>query len=91
MRIKEEQQALMSTFMTDFWTFQKCFWNPDTSQDYWDRLVEGANAMSRKYRHKSNDPVFNNYVSELLVSFVSSRDKMIPGQRSGEKRGEAAS
>ena len=84
MRIGEKTQEYMSKFMQDFWKFEKAFWIPEATQDYWDGLIQGANAMSRKY--KTNSQEMNNYISELLVSFVSSRDKLLPVSRTGEAR-----
>lgn len=51
-----------SEMMNDFWKFRKDYYWPEDTEEYWDRIMDAADRLSKK--HKSE------YMDELLLICV---------------------
>lgn len=60
-----EQEA---EFMSDFWKFRKKFYLPESTDDYWQELVNAADDLSQKYGNKK-------YYQDLIIACCTDIDK----------------
>lgn len=64
-----------SRFMTDFWSFRKKFYLPESTIKYWQELANAADDLSQKYGDKK-------YYRDLIMACCTDIDK-----RHRERRG----
>lgn len=63
-----------SRFMTDFWNFRKKFYLPESTDEYWQELVNAADDLSQKYGNKK-------YYRDLIIACCTDIDKRYREER----------
>ena len=66
-----EQEA---EFMSDFWNFRKEFYLPESTDKYWQELVNAADDLSQKYGNKK-------YYQDLIIACCTDIDKRYRGEK----------
>jgi hypothetical protein len=69
------QKQMMSEFYNEFFILQEKYWNPLDSDEYWDKLTDEAMLLIGKFQ--TADMALNNFLSNVVVAFLNSREEMI--------------
>lgn len=51
-------------FQFDFWRFRQAFYEPEENEQYWEYVMEGANALCKKY---ASTPIAE-YVKDVTMA-----------------------
>lgn len=68
------QKTMMREFDQRFFELLEKYWNPTDSDDYWDKLTEDAMQLIAQFQ--SSDVVLNNFLSNIVVAFLNSREEL---------------
>ena len=69
------QRLVMKDFGEKFSELLEKYWNPIDSDDYWDNLT--GDAMDLIAEFQSSDKVLNNFLSNMVASFLNSREEAL--------------
>jgi hypothetical protein len=69
------QKVLMQDFMNKYFAFLEKNWNPLADDLYWDSLTEEAMALIDQFY--TSDNVINDFIQNLIVNFINSREAML--------------
>jgi len=67
-RITTEQKEKAHSFVLDFYSLMKEFWEPDGSDDFWDELLQRCGSISEKFPDRR--------CSKILIGFVDALDEV---------------
>ena len=68
------QKTMMRDFNQQFFELQVKYWTPIDTDEYWDALT--SDAMDLIGHFQSSDSVLNNFLSNIVVAFLNSREEM---------------
>lgn len=68
------QKIMMREFSKSLFDLWENYWIPSNDDNYWDALTDDAMTLISKFQ--TNDPVFNNFLSNVVVAFLNSREEM---------------
>ena len=66
------QKTMMRDFNQKFFELWEKYWNPINSDEYWDELTDAAMDLICQFQTK--DVVVNNLISNLVATFLNSRE-----------------
>ena len=69
------QKVMMKEFEQNLFKLWETYWNPTDSDDYWDGLTDDAMSLISKFQTK--DAVLNNFLSNIVVAFMNSREELM--------------
>jgi hypothetical protein len=65
---------MMKDFNKELFKLCEKYWNPIDEDTYWDQLTDDA--MSLISQFQTNDAVMNNFLSNIVVAFLNSREEL---------------
>jgi hypothetical protein len=68
------QKTMMRDFGQKMFELWEKYWNPIDSDEYWDSLTDDAMKLIGQFQSK--DKVLNNFLSNVVVSFLNSREEL---------------
>ena len=74
-KMTASQKVMMQEFNRKFFALQDKYWNPNDSDIYWDNLTEDAMHLIAEFQ--SQNEAINNFLSNIVVSFLNSREEMM--------------
>ena len=69
------QKVMMRDFQQQFSRLIETYWNPNTSDEYWDSLTDEAMSLLEKFQ--TSDTILNGFLSNLVAAFLNSREDII--------------
>ena len=69
------QKTMMREFNQEYFALLEKYWNPNTSDVYWDELTDAA--MSLLDRFQTHDRVLSDFISNIVAAFLNSREEML--------------
>ena len=71
----KSQKIMMRDFEQKLFELWETYWNPTDSDEYWDDLTNAAMDLISKFQTK--DTKLNNFLSNIVVTFLNSREDMV--------------
>ena len=69
------QRLVVKDFEGKFFKLLEKYWNPVDSDTYWDKLTDDAMALIAEFQ--SSDRALNNFLSNVVASFLNSREEAL--------------
>lgn len=73
-KMTNAQKTMMRDFEQKLFALWEEYWNPNDSDEYWDGLTEAAMDLINQFQSK--DTVMNNFLSNVVVAFLNSREEL---------------
>ena len=74
-KINPAQKTMMNDFHDQYKSMLEEYWNPNASDEYWDKLTEAAMNLIEQFQ--TDDTVLNQFMQSIVVAFMNSREEML--------------
>ncbi len=68
--VTKEAIPEMANFMADFWKFEKEYWIPEDTDEYFDELIAAGDALWFKYNKDA-------LIREYITAYMKSREEKL--------------
>jgi hypothetical protein len=69
------QKMMIKDFSEQYFSLMEKYWNSTSDDAYWDSLTEDA--MELISRFQTEDAILNNFLQNIVVAFMNSREESI--------------
>ena len=69
------QKTMMNDFQEQYSSMLEEYWNPNATDEYWDKLTETAMVLIEQFQ--TDDAVLNQFLQSVVVAFMNSREEML--------------
>lgn len=69
------QKTMMNDFQEQYSSMLEEYWNPNATDEYWDKLTEAAMVLIEQFQ--TDDAVLNQFLQSIVVAFMNSREEML--------------
>jgi hypothetical protein len=69
------QKMMIKDFSEQYFSLMEKYWNSTSDDAYWDGLTEDA--MELISRFQTEDAILNNFLQNIVVAFMNSREESI--------------